>query len=600
MALQDFFRYITTKHIDNLEHDIVLAYVEVGQFSVRYEYPMGILSIATVLKNDGFKVKFVSSKMLVNLSYSEKKEFFKKANPKIFGLSLDSDNYDASIAFARRLRKTLPNTIFLVGGPLVNIIKDKALDSGAFDYAIAGEGEFSVRDFARHVIRGELSLDEVPGLIYLKDGKVISNPLPPPIKNLDDLPSIDYSMIDNSHVLNYISGRGCPFSCSFCCRTMPSGYRFFSSERVVSDIVKLAQRGASTIVIVDDTFIANIDRAKKICEGIESAKKQYNLDFNLFCEARADAVCRHPEIVSYLKKAGFTKMQLGIESGVQKILDLYNKKVTLEQIEKAVDIIYENRPMIITGNIILCAPFETEQVFLESLEFAKKLIRKAPGLLEINFPFLCPYPGTDIGEHPENYGLEIIDDKWYSGMTTQVPSCLPKGLTKEQAIERRLFAWNTVQREYADIVKNLPYDIIKFHMFSKIKGGETPLYSSIIRTMPIVDKYFYFIMQPGFMRLDEIPADELLFASPVRVMPSIVYGDSVNVYKMIDLPEEVIITDPLEMRLYNLCAGKINIGQIAENLKKDLPDKTVSEIIEHFMLPVFRKWESLYHLFFML
>ncbi len=598
MSLKSLFRSLTSDPVDSKGWEVVLMYPTNSCMMEDYDYPMGLLSIATILKLDGFRMKCITSKQLLNQPFT-KKRFFYIASPKIVGITVDSDNYSNAIDLARNVRKWLPRTKIFAGGPLINIIKEKIMEEPSFDFATVGEGEYSVRDLCRLVVRGEGSLEEIPGLIYrTEDGLGINAPNPP-IKDLDELPPVDYSIIGTGNVVNYISGRGCPFSCNFCCRTMPSGYRFFSPDRVVSDLIRIGERGCNFIVIVDDTFIANADRVKEICVKLEEAKRRRLLKFKLFCEARVDMICRHPELVGYLKRAGFVKIQLGIESGVQRTLDLYNKRVTLEQIEKAVEIIYENGPLLMTGNIIMAAPFETEETFRQSLDFAKRLMNKAPGYLEMNYPILCPYPSTKIGDHPEEYGLKVVDREWYEGMTTHVAACVPEGLTRERVIGMRAQAYAETEQEYAKIARSLPYKDILFHVDIKNMGGNGAYFRALVSERPTVDAYFFYMNKPGFFRMKDIREEDLLDIYPIRVY---IYPLRTPDFKHFRLSgngkEDYVMTDPAEEELYALSYGKLCVGSIAERLRKHFPGKSAMDVVRDFMLPVFKRWEDDYQVVF--
>ena len=62
--------------------------------------------------------------------------------------------------------------------------------------------------------------------------------------------------------------------------------------------------------------------------------------------------------------------------------------------------------------------------------------------------------------------------------------------------------------------------------------------------------------------------------------------------------EHEYITDELEKQLYLFSFGKLNVDEIADRFTKLMPEKTKNEIIENFMIPTYKKWEDLYHLFF--
>ena len=600
MALKTFLENLTKTTQTIKKQDVMLFYIDITLEANISEIPIGILSIATVLKQDGFSVKCFTSKDILDVKPERRRTFFAHQAPKVVGFSVDSDNIQMTIKIAEKMKKWLPTTTFIVGGPLPTLDKEKMLEHKVFDYSIVGEGEYSVRDFCRAVIRKEGKIKDVPGVYYRENDKVLLTAPAKIIENLDELPQLDYSITNNIANNSYLSGRGCPFNCTFCTKIFPEGYRYFSTERVVSDIIKIAQYGRSYIIIGDDTFIANPKRVQQICKRLVEEKEKRKLDFKLYCEGRADIINKHPELIDYLKEAGLIRIQIGIESGLDDVLEAYNKRITTKDIEKCIDILYSKKPIIICGNLILAAPFDTYERFRKSLDYMKHLINKAPGFLEVYFPFMCPYPKTHIGDNPDQYGLEVIDREWLTGVTTSMVACIPKGLKEEDIIKMRLEAFKEIGELYDSIALKMPYDEVLFHVERHLYGGRSAYFSRLIRNRPIIDKYFRCKQIKNGCRLNEIiNKPDFTDAYPVRVENWPEYTDNGKDFVLqVSIKEIVTITDELEKQLYLYSFGKLNIDEVAEQMMKFMPEKTKSEIIQNFMIPVYKKWEDWYNLFF--
>ncbi len=598
MALKMFLENLIRNPIQ--KQDVMLIYLSVTFESfVSNITPIGILSIGTVLKQDGFKIRCLTSNDIFGIKADLRRTFFASQAPKVIGFSVDSDNIHITVKLAEKMRKWLPNTTFIVGGPLATIEKEKILEYKVFDYCSIGEGEYSIRDFCRAIIRGEGDVKKVPGIYYRDHDKICLTAPAKIIENLDDLPQLDYSLSGNKANNMYLSGRGCPFNCAFCTKVMPEGYRYFSSKRVVSDIIRIAEHGETFVKIGDDTFIANVNRVKEVCEGLIEEKRKKKLDFKLYCEGRVDIINKHPELIDCLKEAGLIRIQIGIESGLDETLKAYNKRITTKEIEDAVELIYTKKPIIICGNLILSAPFDTYEKFRKSLDFMKKLINKAPGFVEIFLPHLCPYPKTAIREHVEDYGLDIIDTEWVTGVTCDMVSCIPKGLTEEDILKMRLEANNEINNEYDRILRNMPYEDVLFHLERHLYGGRSVYYNRLIMKMLMIEPYFKMKQVKNGCRLDDLKPSDFKNSYPTRVMMSPKYTDDCKGFILdITQDEHEYITDELEKQLYLFSFGKLNVDEIADRFTKLMPEKTKNEIIENFMIPTYRKWEDLYHLFF--
>ena len=100
-------------------------------------------------------------------------------------------------------------------------------------------------------------------------------------------------------------------------------------------------------------------------------------------------------------------------------------------------------------------------------------------------------------------------------------------------------------------------------------------------------------------RLDDFKESNFKNSYPTRVMMSPKYTDDCKGFILdITQDEQEYITDEFEKQLYLFSFGKLNVDEIADRFTKLMPEKTKNEIIENFMIPTYKKWEDLYHLFF--
>jgi radical SAM superfamily enzyme YgiQ (UPF0313 family) len=143
-------------------------------------------------------------------------------------------------------------------------------------------------------------------------------------------------------------------------------FRARSAEGVVEELKTISNDGYSTVLFVDDNFIANKKRAEKIMDGIIAE----GLDLEMWAEARVTSA--DEKLYRKMKKAGFKVLAFGIDGGNQEVLDFYNKKTTMDQIRKAVNM--SRRLGFYTyGTFILGAPIETKEHLEASINLAKSL-----------------------------------------------------------------------------------------------------------------------------------------------------------------------------------------------------------------------------------
>ena len=134
-----------------------------------------------------------------------------------------------------------------------------------------------------------------------------------------------------------------------------------------------------------------------------------------------------------MKKAGVETIYYGIESGNQEVLDYYNKRITLSQIEKAVKLSKE-MGFIVTGSFIFGAPIETKKHLENTKKFAKKLPLDgayfypfnyrigsqiwdeavAEGIIDKEEFFLLPNMDRGLGNFSTEWLLKYVDKAYKS------------------------------------------------------------------------------------------------------------------------------------------------------------------------------------------
>ncbi len=133
-------------------------------------------------------------------------------------------DFPATFGLARAIKQANPNIKIAFVGPHVSVLPEKSLrDCPAIDFVCRKEFDYAVVDYAK----GK-PLEEIPGISFLKDGKVVHNPDAPQIQDLDALPHVtevykrdlDVTRYNVPFLLNpYVSlytTRGCPAQCTFC------------------------------------------------------------------------------------------------------------------------------------------------------------------------------------------------------------------------------------------------------------------------------------------------------------------------------------------------------------------------------------------------
>jgi radical SAM superfamily enzyme YgiQ (UPF0313 family) len=180
-----------------------------GQKSKYGLQPLGILYIGTLLKHEGFDVEVFDAD-IDGLSVHETVRRILDSKPDLVGFSLMTPQLMTALAASTLLKQIRPDLPIVLGGAHFDSTKGDTFSmADCFDFAIHGEGEYPLLQACKNLRdRGVRSADgienlqecieKIPSVIYRdrQTGKVVENPSSGFLKELDDLPSVDYDMVD--------------------------------------------------------------------------------------------------------------------------------------------------------------------------------------------------------------------------------------------------------------------------------------------------------------------------------------------------------------------------------------------------------------------
>jgi radical SAM superfamily enzyme YgiQ (UPF0313 family) len=195
----------------------------------------------------------------------------------------------------------------------------------------------------------------------------------------------------------------------------------FSADYVVRQMLELHDRyGIREFSFEDDTFITFKARLREICDRLIDLR----LDISWSCLGRVSHIT--PENLALMRRAGCWQISFGIESGSQEILALINKRITLDQIRKAVAMTGE-AGIRSKGFFILGHPGET----LQTLEMTSSFALELP-LQDISVSLMTPFPGTELYSRAAEFGE--FDPDWEK-MNLLNTVFIPRSLSREDLEE---------------------------------------------------------------------------------------------------------------------------------------------------------------------
>ncbi len=371
--------------------------------------PLGIMYIATVLKQYNVKVA-IRDYSVINITKVDLLRELEELSPKMIGFSTYNESWKAQQTITKLVRNNFPRIKIVAGGAFATFCYKDMFANNLVDYVIKGEGEFSVYELYKRLFLTHESISDIPGLVfYDKEKRLISN-APQRIKNLDTLPFVDFDMIDISKYtigIAIITSRGCPGDCIFCSSKAFFGRKIFlrSAHNLYEEIKSLQTKYRTNIFyFTDDTFTINKQRVYELCSKLINDEA----NFIWGCESRAD-VLNDEDLVIALAKAGCRKMQIGLESGDNEILRKLRKYITIEEVERAIQLTTKHG-ISVQISYILGHVFDTKETIMKTISFVKYLEKKYGvfSTCSINTPF----PGTEQFIKAEEYGMKIYAQSW--------------------------------------------------------------------------------------------------------------------------------------------------------------------------------------------
>ncbi|WP_342581718.1 B12-binding domain-containing radical SAM protein [Ureibacillus sp. FSL W7-1570] len=339
--------------------------------------------------------------------------------PDLVGFSCYIWNIEETIKVIQMLRAVSPKTKIVLGGPEVSYDLHywlRRLD-GLVDFIIMGEGEYSFKQLLRYV-HEEIPLEEVPGIAYLKDGKMNIHPQPPKV-DLREMPSPFRFEEDRDSIskrIQYIeTSRGCPFSCQFCLSSIEVGVRYFDREKIKEDIRYLMANGAKTIKFVDRTF--NISRRYAmdmfqflIDEHVPGVVFQF--------EITADIM--RPEVIQFLNDhapAGLFRFEIGVQSTNDLTNELVKRKQNFEKLKRTVTMVKEGGKIDQHLDLIAGLPEEDYESFRKTFNDVFEMRPE-----ELQLGFLKLLRGTGLRIESEKFGYTYVDIAPYEILSNNVLS----------------------------------------------------------------------------------------------------------------------------------------------------------------------------------
>jgi len=412
-----------------LTHCYFLEDDEKEQHIMRPYPPLGILYISGYLEDQGIQNE------VYDTTFSSKKAFrtyLLTYRPRLIGIYVNLMTKLNVLETIRFVKEHLTETTIILGGPEVRYSAENFLRYGA-DYIVIGEGEETMTELVNSLILVPADIDDdspgqadstsrksIAGIAFLDNDNFVQNPERQKIKDLNDLSIPNRKKINlrqyldawktfhGKNALSVSTMRGCPYTCKWCSRAVYGlSYRRRNPDKVVEELVQIKKEyNPDSLWFVDDVFTIS----HKWLTSFRDELRKHNLLIPYECITRADRL--NEEVILMLKETGCFRVWIGAESGSQKVIDLMDRRVDVNQVREMIQLTRKHG--IEAGTFIMLGyPGETEEDIEETIRHLKK---SNPDYFTITVAY--PIKGTELYQEIE--AVQTTNLYWSTSTDRQV------------------------------------------------------------------------------------------------------------------------------------------------------------------------------------
>jgi anaerobic magnesium-protoporphyrin IX monomethyl ester cyclase len=371
----------------------------------------GISSISSVLKGDGHR----TSLLILGSSYfrdsmklltRQVEEF----NPDLICFSAVYSQYAFLERTARFVRERWPKRYLMIGGVHATL-KPEEVVNGPFDALCIGEGEFPVLELCRQ-LEARQEPHGIANLWITSRGAVEKNPTREFIANLDELPFPDLEIWKpwigpKDDEMTILAGRGCPYDCTYCSnhalRQVAGGkyVRTRSPENLLKEVVHLYENFPQrTFSFEIETLDCNTRWALELCDKLEAFNEGRTDPVNFGANYRISPRTINEELFRALKRANFSFISIGLESGCERVRqDVLKRSYSNDDFLRVIALARKHGLQVYLYNMI-GLPGETLADHQETIRL-NRLCQPEGHHTGIFFP----YPGTELYQSCLEQGL---------------------------------------------------------------------------------------------------------------------------------------------------------------------------------------------------
>jgi Fe-S oxidoreductase len=398
-------------------------------------FPMALITLGGVIKSLGGHSELWDFDLYFRKIKNSSEKSFRKLiqhgvdgiGTDVFGISSICSNFPMALWIAKEIKFHRPNSMIILGGPQPSSLPTEILKTFDFiDVVAIGEGEKTLEELFLAGFKPE-KFAQIPGLAIRENGEIKLTPKRTLIKDMDEFPFPDYSLINFEDYISHQSGayypnvevgRGCPFHCTFCSTALmwEKDYRVKSPQRILAEMEHLYNNhGFQYFDFIHDNFTTSRKFVLDFCDFMDKNNRH-----QLKWKASSRTDCIDVKRLEIMQRAGLFGLFFGIETGSERMQSVIKKNLDFDHFE----------PILRRGNqlgmglttaFILGFPEEKFEDLNETI--IRALHYKSVGTQNVYFSKLTALTGTSIyrdnlnkfselsqvsNTSPQDYGLPYI------------------------------------------------------------------------------------------------------------------------------------------------------------------------------------------------
>ena len=462
---------------------ILLVFPSYSFYEPNSRPPLGVSYIAAVLLKNKYEVKILDL-TLYKFPDSTLRRTISDFKPEVVAFSVLTTTYPAIRDYIEICQREVPTARIILGGPHPTATPDTVLIDFPEVFLVRGEGEITISELI-HAWEGDKNIENIKGISFCKNGKIIHAPPRPFTRNLDSFPFPALALmevekyeerLEGQPILSLVTSRGCPFRCVYCLKPT-HGRRWVgrSPENIIAEIdERMSRYNVRAFYFVDDLFPYNHERVLKFCHLL----RKRNIDIIWECLSRVDIVSR--KLLQEMSKSGCRLVHFGIESCDDRILGIIKKDHGYEEVVQALTWAKESG-LKVKAHMMLALPGDTGETMFRTIE---RIINLSPD--DIQFNITIPYPHTELWKMAEEQKILSGDYHWdfyqmsniermnfLNGKEDYLPIFLPPDFTKREIAKLCVIANNMVRwKRFKNDLRTAPGQLITSRVRYSI--GRTP------------------------------------------------------------------------------------------------------------------------------